>query len=120
MAGHVNSMRSIDVRRLWEKLHNGETRQNCFTYYREATFEKPPPSHKTTTNLRKNSSLIKRVIARSSEPKAAFAAAAILGLGVSIIGLMAWRSQSSSVDRVDAYLETLRKDWDQYQALVRK
>ena len=115
--GQVNSIRSMDVRRLWEKLHNQDTREKCYTYYREATFDKPA---EISSRLPRSRGFIQRVISKSTEARVVVAIAGILTFGVGMIGLAAWATQSSSADRVDAYLDTLKRDWDQYQGLTRK
>jgi hypothetical protein len=106
-------MKSIDVRRLWEKLHNADTRDKCYTYYREATFEKSKPI------VAKRGGFMRNLAAKSTEFRVVLATAGVLGLGVGVISLMAWTSQSSSADRVDAYLENLGKNWKQYQNLTK-
>lgn len=114
VAGHVTSMKSVDVRRLWEKLHNSDTRDKCYTYYREATFdEKSQP-------IVRRAGFMRKIVAKSTEFRVVLATAGVLGLGVGVISLMAWTSQSSSADRVDAYLEDLRKNWKQYQDISKE
>jgi hypothetical protein len=126
MSGQVNSMRSMDVRRLWEKLHNSDFRDNCFAYYREATFEKEDPAkHGSFTRQRssgsqKNMSFFRRLSVNSTEKKVIMVVAGVLGLGIGITRLLAYSSQTNSVERVESYVDDLREDWKKYQEAVRK
>jgi hypothetical protein len=112
--GHVSSIKSLDVRRLWEKLHNSEFRDNCYPYYREATFDSPSRS----TGSR--GSVMRRIAIKSTEGKVALALLTVLGLGIGITRILATSSQTSSVERVEAHLETMRKDWDQYTSMAKR
>ena len=126
MSGQVNSMRSMDVRRLWEKLHNSDFRDNCFAYYREATFEKEDPAkHVAYTRQRspgsqKNMSFFRRLSVNSTEKKVIVVVAGVLGLGIGITRMLAYSSQTNSVERVESYVDDLREDWKKYQEAVRK
>ena len=114
----MSSMKRMDVRRLWEKLHTSDFRDNCFAYYREATFEDPQAVRRRAGPQRM--SFMRRLAVNSTEGRVALALGAVLGLGIGITRLLAHNSQVSSTDRVEEYLDTLRKDWDQYQSMVKK
>ena len=123
-SGQVSAMRNMDVRRLWEKLHTSDFRDNCFAYYREATFEKPEaPRHgvrppMTRGTGRSRMSFLMRMSVNSTEARVIAALSAILGLGIGVTRLLATTSQSSSVDRVEAYMDTVREDWSKYQSRI--
>ena len=122
-SGHVSSMKSLDVRRLWEKLHTSDFRDNCFPFYREATFEKPEISPRVRGGSREpksRMSFMRRIALGSTEGRVTLALATVLGLGIGITRLLAVSSQSSSNKRVEEYVESLRKDWEQYQTVVKK
>lgn len=128
MSGQVNSMRSMDVRRLWEKLHNSDFRENCFAYYREATFDKEDSgsskhssySRRTKSSTQKNMHFLRRLSVNSTEKKVVLAVAGVLGLGIGITRMLAYSSQTNSVQRVESYVDDLRGDWQKYQESVRK
>lgn len=124
MSGQVNSMRSLDVRRLWQKLHNADFRDNCFAYYREATFDKEDMSatrrRSVATAGSKKMGFLRRLSVNSTEKKVILAVAGVLGLGIGITRLIAQASQTSSVDRIESYVDDLRGDWQRYQDSVRK
>lgn len=117
-SGHVSSMKSLDVRRLWEKLHTSDFRDNCFPYYREATFETPQATVRRRAPQRM--SFMRRVALGSTEGKVVLVLATVLGVGIGVTRFLATSSQSSSGERVEGYVESLRKDWEHYQSLVRK
>jgi hypothetical protein len=120
MSGQVNSMKSMDVRRLWEKLHNSEFRDNCFAYYREATFDKEDLARRSVTPGSKKMGFLRRLSVNSTEKKVVLAVAGVLGLGIGITRIIAYSSQTNSVQRVDSYVEDLRGDWQRYQESIRK
>lgn len=123
-SGQVSSMRNMDVRRLWEKLHTSDFRDNCFAYYREATFDKPEaPTHGVRPPItrgtgRSRMSFLRRMSVNSTEGRVIAALSVILGLGIGVTRLLAASSQSSSVDRVEAYMDTVREDWSKYQSRI--
>ena len=126
-ASHVSSMKNLDVRRLWEKLHNNDFRDNCFAYYREATFEDRPATAGRTSQFgarprraQPQMGFMRRIAVRSTEGRVALVLAGVLGLGIGVTRLLAQGSQVSSNDRVEQFMDTLRKDWDQYQSVIRK
>lgn len=118
-SSHVSSMKNLDVRRLWEKLHNNDFRNNCFAYYREATFEDRPAERTSRLQARSQMGLMRRIAVRSTEGRVGLVLAGVLGLGIGITRLLAQGSQINSNDRVEQYMDTLRKDWDQYQSVIR-
>ena len=124
MSGQVNSMRSMDVRRLWEKLHTSDFRDNCFAYYREATFDKEesPAKHSSyrKSSSQKNMHFMRRLSVNSTEKKVVMVVAGVLGLGIGITRMLAYSSQTNPVERVETYVEDLRGDWQKYQESVRK
>lgn len=116
----MSSMKGVDVRRLWEKLHNSDVRENCYSYYREATFDPVETVKRSTTRQPQKMSLMRRLAVNSTEGKVGLALCAILGVGIGVTRLLAYSSQTSSLERVDAHMDTLRRDWDQYQDTVKK
>jgi hypothetical protein len=123
-SGHVSSMRNMDVRRLWEKLHNSDFRDKCFTYYREATFDHLQGPSQTQQRRRQATGakipFMRRIALQSTEGKVALALATVLSIGIGVTRFLASSSQTTSADRVEAYVDSLRKDWDQYQSLIKK
>ena len=128
-AGQVSSMKNLDVRRLWEKLHTADFRDNCYAYYREASFDKPESNqrigmrgHPPTAPVRsgKKMGFLKRLAAKSTESRVVLAVGAVMGLGIGITRLLAYSSQSNPVDRVETYMDSLRTDWDKYQTTIKK
>jgi hypothetical protein len=115
-------MRSMDVRRLWEKLHNSDFRDNCFAYYREATFDRRDEGVQRTATRQntKNMSLLRRMSVNSTEKRVVMVVCGVLGLGIGITRLLASSSQTNSVERVESYVDDLRHDWQRYQESVRK
>jgi len=128
-SGQVQSMKSMDVRRLWDKLHNSDYRDNCFTYYREASFEKESaPTQRNSGQFggqrrqpsTKNMSLLRRLSVNSTEKRVILAVAGVLGLGIGITRALAYGSQTSPTQRVDSYVDSLRSDWEKYQENIAK
>ena len=117
--GHVSSMRSLDVRRLWEKLHNSEFRDQCYPYYREATFDSVD-SRRGGAQAEAKMPFLRRLAVKSTEGKVAIVLGTVLGLGIGITRLLATYSQTSSVERVEAHLDSMRKDWEQYQEMTKR
>jgi hypothetical protein len=121
-------MKSMDVRRLWDKLHTSDYRDNCFSYYREASFESEVEnSGRTRTHLggrkvqsTKNMPLLRRLSVNSTEKRAILVVAGVVGIGIGITRFLAYGSQTSPAGRVGSYVDNLRSDWEKYQETVSK
>ncbi len=121
-AGQVQTLRNLDLRRMWGKMHNSNFRDNCYAYYREATFA-PTTSTGSGMHQRPSSRLgagqqvgiMRRLINGATERKAVLALLGVLGLGIGVTRFLATNSQTNSPQRVEAYVDSLRSDWEQYQ-----
>ena len=60
----------------------------------------------------------RRMAVNSTEGKFVLALSAILALGIGVTTLLAYSSQTSSVSKVEAYMDSLRTDWDKYQTNI--
>jgi len=123
LSGQVSSMKNLDVRRLWEKMHTSDVRENCYTYYREARFDQEPPrarvkqGHSRRVTAGKMS-FLQRISVKSTELRVIMAVAGVMGLGIGITRFLAASNQSSSVERVESYMDSIRTDWEKYQSNI--
>jgi uncharacterized protein HemX len=121
-AAQVQGVKNLDIRRLWGKLHNNSYRENCYAYYREASFE-PVSDSRTGSNRNRSgqqAGFIRRVLTNTTEKRAVLAIFGVLGLGIGVTRMLAMSSQTSSSERVDAYMDSLRADWEKYQKKLDK
>jgi hypothetical protein len=122
-AHQVNSIKGLDVRRLWDKLHNSGFRDNCYAYYREASFGESicirNESH--ISGVRPGllqsgrGGLMRQVALKSSEKHLLLAVLGVLGVGIAITSALAINNTSSSNERVSNYVDLMRDEWDKYQ-----
>lgn len=111
----VSSMKTFDVRRLWGQTHNSSFRDNCYAYYREATFDPAEGTKKTVYG-----GFMRKLAANSTEKKVILAVLTVFSIGIGATSALAWSSQSAPDERVGAYVDSLRKDWEGYQESAKK